>query len=104
VTRQERVEVVSMTTVTVMVEPNAAVVSLEKLENAMDSNAEVSTEKKTDATEKQAGPPNYFKTLMPAFVCVFVDYFGYGVSIPILPYFALELGASSTQVGIMIGV
>jgi MFS family permease len=52
----------------------------------------------------QPPPPNFFRKLLPAFICVFVDFFGYGVSIPILPFFALELGATSTEVGFIIGV
>ena len=58
------------------------------------------------ATEPPAPPAktSHLKTLFPAFVCVFVDFFGYGIAIPILPYFALELGASSAEVGVLIGV
>jgi MFS family permease len=32
------------------------------------------------------------------------DYFGYGIAIPILPFFALDLGATSLEVGIMTGI
>jgi len=46
----------------------------------------------------------HFWTLAPAFLCVFVDYFGYGIAIPILPFFALDLGASSLEIGIMTGI
>jgi MFS family permease len=50
------------------------------------------------------GEPNYHKILLPAYLCVFVDFFGNGVSMPILPYYALELGASSAEVGILLGI
>ena len=43
------------------------------------------------STDLKKEKKDYFTTLFPAFICVFVDFFGYGVSIPILPYYAFNL-------------
>merc|ERR1712216_479830 len=44
------------------------------------------------------GKVNYLSILWPAYLCVFVDFLGLGISIPVLPFFTLELGWDSHAV------
>ena len=39
--------------------------------------------------------PHAPQLMWPAYLCAFVDYLGLSISIPILPYFVLELGWDS---------
>jgi DHA1 family tetracycline resistance protein-like MFS transporter len=54
--------------------------------------------------EPQKKKPSVTRILLPAYICVFVDFFGFGIAIPILPYFAMSLGATAFEVGVVNGI
>ncbi|MGH9458191.1 MAG: MFS transporter [Thermoanaerobaculia bacterium] len=43
-------------------------------------------------------------SLLVLFLTIFIDLLGFGIVIPLLPYFARQFGASGTWVGIVVGV
>ena len=44
------------------------------------------------------------KRLLPVFFVVFIDLIGFGIVIPVLPFYAQKYGASAAQIGILFGV
>ena len=46
----------------------------------------------TDDEKKNGKVPSPWSVLWPAYLCSFVDFLGFGVAIPILPFFTMELG------------
>ena len=48
--------------------------------------------------------PSHFSKLWPAYLCVFVDFMGLALTIPIQPFLADEFGASATAISALVGV
>lgn len=44
------------------------------------------------------------KRLLPVFFVVFIDLIGFGIVIPVLPFYAQKYGADATRIGILFGV
>src|SRR5690348_2114871 len=44
------------------------------------------------------------KRLLPVFFVVFIDLIGFGIVIPVLPFYAQKYGASAAQIGVLFGV
>lgn len=44
------------------------------------------------------------KRLLPVFFVVFIDLIGFGIVIPVLPFYAQKYGANATEIGILFGV
>ena len=69
---------------------------MEKEINKRDNDANQVNE--AGSTNEMTKPKfiDYFRILWPAILCVFIDFLGLAIAIPILPYFILELGWERT--------
>jgi hypothetical protein len=64
-------------------------------------NEEDKTFSVEDASTDNISKKSIFSSLVIVYVTVFVDLLGFGIIIPLLPFYALKLGASGLWLGVI---
>lgn len=60
--------------------------------------ADALLDEKREEEPEEAKAPSAMSLLWPAYLCILIDFMGLGISIPILPYFTLQLGWTESDI------
>ena len=69
-----------------------------------DTTAVEALDEKTAVVVEAAPIPSPMSLLWPGYMCVFIDFMGLAITIPIQPFIAAEMGASPGQISAIVGV